>query len=100
MKLAGNYGSQIDSFKTVYLRLGITVTPCVHILTAHTSEFFDLCARSGEGGRGLGLYSEQSFEAMHYLVSRVQERFPANKFGSDFAKRALRAMCYVNSTHI
>ena len=41
--------------------LGITVTPKVHLLETHASEFLEMMG----GEHGLGYYSEQAMESMH-----------------------------------
>lgn len=100
MKLSPDYSSKIDEFKRSYLGLKITVTPVVHILFAHTSDFVNMCDEAGERGRGLGCYSEQSFEAMHSKVAKAVDRFPANQFSESFPFRLLRAIGNVNSLHL
>ena len=100
MKLSPDYLAKIEDFKKSYLALNISVTPVVHILFAHTSEFFKICHEAGEGGRGLGCYSEQPFEAMHSIVAKMVKRFPENQFSDSFALKLLRAMSALNSSHL
>ena len=96
--LSPNYGSRIKDFKQSYLNLNINVTPCAHILFQHIPAF--IAATVGDEKRGLGFYSEQAFEALHSVVGKTLERFPANQLGDKFACRALRAVTYLNSKHI
>ena len=95
--LSPNYQSRLSDFKAAYLQLNITVTPCAHILMDHVPDFFNVQDELGEEKKGLGFYSEQAFEAMHSVVSRTLDRFPANKFNEKFADQALRAMTCINS---
>ena len=60
MSLDPEFESYIQKFKEVYMDLGISITPKVHILTEHVPDF---CKRHN---KSLGLYSEQALESSHY----------------------------------
>ena len=49
-------------FSQLYRELGITVTPKVHMVEQHITEFMGL---KGEAA-GLGFYSEQAIESVHH----------------------------------
>ena len=62
-KLLPDYKQKISDFAEAYRQLpGASWTPKIHILVRHVSEFLE---RQG-GERGLGHWSEEAFEAMHY----------------------------------
>jgi hypothetical protein len=64
--LSPTYKVEIEAFRTAYLRLGISVTPKIHIIFVHLSQFIEETSIAADGKRsGLGLYSEQAGEALH-----------------------------------
>ena len=58
--LSPRYQSRLLDFKSAFLQLNITVTSCVHILLDHAHDFLNLRAELGDGGKGLGYYSDQN----------------------------------------
>ena len=58
-KLDDDYQQKISVFVADYLKLKITVTPKVHAVFFHVSEFCDIT------GRGLGPWNEQAGESVH-----------------------------------
>ena len=100
IKVFPDYLSKIAEFKRSFLALGINVTPCTHVIFEHIEDFFDILSKSEDSSVGLGVFSEQSFEAMHSIVAKTMERFPVNQFSEKFPSKSLRAMCMVNSRHV
>ena len=49
-------------FSNLYRQLDISVTPKVHILESHITDFYEI----SEEKVGLGFFSEQGFESMHH----------------------------------
>ncbi|CAL4063776.1 unnamed protein product [Meganyctiphanes norvegica] len=60
MSLDPEYETYIKKFKDVYMDLGISITPKVHILTENVLDF------SKEYGNSLSWYSEQALESSHH----------------------------------
>ena len=60
MTLEPEYEENIEQFAEIYLDLGISVTPKVHILIKHVPEF------SRKYGRALGWYSKQASESAYH----------------------------------
>merc|ERR1712055_839787 len=60
MTLEPGYENDIIRFKEIYVDLGLSITPKVHILIEHVPDF---CKKHGHS---LGMYSEQALESSHY----------------------------------
>ena len=60
--LVEGYKENITMFSKLYRELGITVTPKVHMVEQHITDFMAL---KGEAA-GLGFYSEQAMESVHH----------------------------------
>jgi hypothetical protein len=64
--LSPTYKVEIEAFQTAYLRLGISVTPKIHIIFVRLSQFIEETSIAADRKRsGLGLYSKQAREALH-----------------------------------
>ena len=97
MSLEPEYTSNIELFKDMYLDLGISVTPKVHILITHVPDF---CMKHG---RSLGWYSEQALESCHYdfLRNTWEKQGYKRQLGHpDYAKSLLAAVIAYSSKHI
>ena len=62
----------IQTFKTSFLALGLSVTPKVHAVFRHVQEF---CERNG---CGLSVFSEQVIEACHYDFFKIEQCYSTN----------------------
>ena len=100
MKLDPGYSTKIKEFKQAYLALNIRVTPCTHILFEHVEDFLRSSPEVRNQKKGLGFYSEQSFESIHRTMSKTLERFSVNSKNDKQSARILRAMCALNASHI
>ena len=83
-------------FTTIINRaLGITVTPKVHLLETHASEFLEMMG----GEHGLGYYSEQAMESMHKELKKEQgEKLSENH--PNYGEKLCRKVVRVNGKHI
>ena len=95
-KLSPNYDQLISRFKSKYLDLQISVTPKLHMIFCHLTEFIDQQLEAGEGFRGLGIYSEQAFEAAHSDFLKIWQNFAVDPQISTFPTKLLRAQCMYN----
>ena len=83
------------------MSLGISVTPKVHIVFQHVSEFLNIVNSGGEKSSfGLGYFSEQAFEAMHYDIKGLWERVKVSSGHPEFGERLKAAVTAYNSKHI
>ena len=65
--LHGTFEDDIQAFRESFMDLDLSVTPKVHALIFHVPEF---CRRRGTG---LGVFSEQASESVHYKFNHTWE---------------------------
>ena len=65
-ELKPDYEDDIKIFMDNYRALGLTVTPKVHILEAHTAQFLKMFNEN----KALGWYSEQAMESCHQELKK------------------------------
>lgn len=94
MTLQADYVKHINLFKESYEALGISVTPKIHAIFFHVTEF---CSKTG---KGLGFYSEQVIESLHHDFSDTWKNFKVLKEHPQYKDRLLRAVCQYNSKHL
>ena len=97
-----DYEEAIARFTTLYLELPIAVTPKVHILMFHVTEYIRIINAHWEGSKiGLGFMSEQAFESIHSNLKQKWEN--GNKVGlqnQNFGSKLLDFIVVVLSTPI
>ena len=99
--LKEGYQETIEQFKAAYLSLGISVTPKVHIVFQHVSEFLDIVNSGGEKSSfGLGYFSEQAFEAMHSDIKGLWERVKVSSGHPEFGERLKSFIVAYNARHL
>ena len=81
-------------FEETYLKLDIPVTPKVHIVIFHVPE---LC---NEFRRGLGIYSKQATESVHYDFDSFGEKYKVNRNHPEFGSHLLKAVSAYNAHNI
>lgn len=100
--LKEGYESSISEFSRVYKALDMekmTITPKIHIIEHHLVDFFNEVG--GTEQHGLGWYSEQGFEAMHYDMMQEWKRVQICDPGHpDFGKKLLDFIVAYNARHI
>ena len=92
--LAEGWLESIENFKTEFLALNIRVTPKVHAVMFHVSEF---CLKHG---KGLGMFSEQASESVHANFKLTWERFSVAKVHPSYGAQLRRAVTDYNAQHI
>ena len=94
--LQPGYQDKISLFQKEYLSLGVSVIPKAHIVFLHIKDFIE----SRDGPRvGLGVYSEQAFEALHRDFLKVWQRFQVSHLNPNFGTKLLKAVQFYNSRH-
>ena len=94
-QLSQGYAEDINSFKIAFLKLGINVTPKIHAIFHHVSEFCSLT------GRGLAPWSEQTSESIHHDFSKTWEKFKVKHIDNPLYKEhLLKAVKMYNSQHL
>lgn len=92
--LNSDYKICINAFRESYLLLGITVTPKVHAVFFHVAEFCEI------KNMGLGYFSKQAIESVHYDFQNIWEQHKVAKNHPEYFKKFLRATCAYNSLHL
>ena len=93
--LEKDYKTCIAAFKKSYTDLRISITPKVHAVFFHVEQFCD------KKGIGLGFFSEQAMESVHYDF--LKSSWEMNKVAAnhpDHPKKLLRAVCSYNALHV
>lgn len=94
MDLDPKFAKCIDKFKEAYLALNISVTPKVHAVFFHVEKFCN------EHQKGLGFYSEQAMEAVHYDFSKTWAKYKVSRNNTNYGNKLLRAVCEYNALHV
>ena len=93
--LQHDYTTKIETFKTSYQKLRIPITPKIHAVIFHITEF---CSSKG---KGLGPWSEQTSESVHRDFLRVWNNYKIRSTqNNNYGKQLLSAVCKYNSTHL
>lgn len=85
---------KIAAFKESFLALDIRVTPKVHAVFFHVSEFCEPKLK------GLGFFSEQATEAVHFDFNRVWSKYKVPSGNSEYLNKLLHAICEYNGLHV
>ena len=88
-----DYKTYIRSFADAYVKLGIDVTPKVHAVLVHVPQFLDQ-----NPGHGLGLWSEQASESVHYDFGDlwVNSSYKRSLTHKDYAEQLLKGVVTYN----
>ena len=94
-ELYPGYEECIAKFEAAYTKLGLAVTPKVHLLTEHAIEDIE------EHGLGLGLFNESAAESLHADFDRFYQRYAVKDIHSDAYLRKLQmAVSAYNASHM
>ena len=94
-ELLPGYGNCIIQFEAAYRKLGISVTPKVHLLIEHAAE--DIATH----GRGLGVFNESTSESLRADFDGFYKRYLVKDTTSDaYLKNLQSAVVAYNSNHI
>ena len=94
MKLDDDYENNIEAFRLAFQRLGIRITPKVHIVFFHVIEFCNKFIK------GLGYFSEQASESVHYDFNACWEKFKVHSTHRDFGSHLFNAVSRYNAQHL
>ena len=86
MTLDENFLSAIEDFSTAYKRLGIRITPKVHAVMFHVSEFCET------HDKGLGFWSEQASESVHSDFEKIWVRYKVGQHNKTYDTQLLKAV--------
>ncbi|CAH1098718.1 unnamed protein product [Psylliodes chrysocephalus] len=87
-------GTDIQLFKESYEALGISVTPKIHAIFFHVSDF---CLKTWNG---LGFYSEQAIESLHHDFCVTWTNYKVLKEHPQYNAKLLRVVCDYNIKHL
>ena len=76
--------------------LGITVTPKVHLLETHASEFLEMMG----GEHGLGYYSEQAMESMHKDLKKEWQGEKLDENHPNYPEKLCKTTVRVSGKHL
>ena len=94
-KLHPDFEKMIALFAKDYLKLGISVTPKVHAVFFHVSEF---CLMTGQG---LSPWSEQTGESVHHDFKQIWNNYKVKIIERPiYGENLLKAVAAYNSKHI
>ena len=88
------YVQHIKDFNNSYLQLPVSVTPKAHAVFYHVPELIAL------KGTALGIFSEQSTEALHSIFSAQWGRYKRNPDHPDYGGQLLKCVIDYNSKHL
>lgn len=94
--LSSDFNEKIASFRTEYLKLGLSVIPKAHMVFVHIGDFYKLGTFKKVG---LGVYSEQAFEALHRDFLKVWRRYEVSPLNPRYGSSLLKAVQFYNSCH-
>lgn len=92
--LKPNFDIFINQFQESYLELKISVTSKIHTIFFHVKQF---CQHYGVG---LGFFSEQAFESVHYDFNQTWADYKTNTESDHFKTKLLRCVSVYNSNHL
>ena len=97
-KLEPGYKEKIETFCKLYRELpGISFPPKFHLVEQHLVEYLE---RHGDGSQGLGVWSEQGFEAIHHDFKEFNQCYKVSLDHKDYGDKFLETMITYNSHKI
>ena len=94
-KLFPDYMEKIDDFKVKYNKLKISVTPKIHAVFHHVSEFCQIT------GKGLSPWSEQTAESIHFDFNQIWQGFKVRDTDhKEYGTHLRDAIVMYNSQHL
>ena len=94
VELNSKFLQSIEKLQTSYVDLKISVTPKVDAVFHHVKDF---CSQRK---MGLGYYSEQAMESVHFDFAAMWCNYCVHENHPDYEKRLFRAIIEYNSSHI
>lgn len=93
-KLATDYEKKIDHLKWLFVENGLKITPKLHILFEHVNQFL-----RGKT-KGLGQYSEQAAESLHYEFGEFFKNYKSKADSPQKEQKARSAIIQLNAKNI
>lgn len=84
---------KIELFKTNFLNSDLKVTPKIHAIFYHITDFCEMAKV------GLGVYNEQASESVHYDFLNTWKNYKVNTNHHQFGDRLLSAVKHYNAIH-
>ena len=101
MELKNDYEETIARFKSLYLELPISVTPKVHCIFFHVTEYIKIINKDEGSNFGLGYMSEQAFESIHSNLRKKWENgIKVSSQNRNYGIRLLNFIVAYNSNNI
>ena len=94
VSLNENYKQYVEDFKESYLKLGTPITPKVHAVFFHVTDFCD------KNERGLGFYGEQAMESVHHDFNVTWMKYKVSQQNPKYGEQLFWAVCEYNSNHM
>ena len=99
LELSLDYKEKIQTYKERYMSTKLKVSPKAHALFVHVSEFLDLMEEEYPN-KGLGFWSEQASESVHYDFKEFWEKgYKLAPVHKSYGRNLLNAMIVYNSRH-
>lgn len=102
MVLEPSFKESIEESRSAYLALGETVSPKVYGLIVHNPEFLD-SMQTKYPGKGLGFWSDQASESVHYSFKGFWEKGnTTSSVNKDYPRKVLKvleSLIVYNSRH-
>lgn len=99
MELSPYYKKAIKIYRERYLSTKLKVSPKAHALFVHVSEFLDLMTEEYPK-KGLGFWSEQASESVHYNFKDFWEKgYKLAPVHKNYGANLLNALIVYNSRH-
>ena len=92
--LGPSFKEDIKDFEICYRKLGLSITPKIHILIDHVPVF---CERKQ---KSLGYFSEQASESVHSDFRKTWENYKVSPNNPSFGEKLLRAVVIYNARHV
>ena len=94
-ELYPNYEQTITDFERAYEKLGLSITPKIHLLVEHAIEDIE------SHGLGLGIFNESTAESIHADFDKHWGSYKVKKISADsYVNNLQSAVVAYNSNHL
>ena len=106
-KLESGYEDAIAEFSSAYMKLNqedpktFTITPKIHIVMFHVTQYLQMLNAETDEERGLGYMSEQAFESVHSDMAQMWENgWKVSASHKEFGEKLRKFLVAYNSNNI
>ena len=106
-KLESGYKDAIADFSSAYMKLNqedpktFTITPKIHIVMFHVTQYLQMLNAETDEERGLGYMSEQAFESVHSDMAQMWENgWKVSASHKEFGEKLRKFLVAYNSNNI